>query len=511
MQNSQENILPSDFSYENKYSLSVNNKIDKSEQYFRDLVDSSPAMLWVTRSDGFCTYLSKQWYEFTGRETHQDLGLGWTENIHPDDKEAAGIEFIRCSNERIRYEITFRLLRKDGVYRWVIDKGNPRFSPTGEFEGFMGTVIDIHDQIIAEKNLEKTRERFLRVAEATQLGIWYCDLPFSELIWNAEVKNHFWLPQDAYVDIDLFLALIHPDDRAKTKDAIDKSILERTPYLIDYRTVNPRNKNEIKWIRAIGWTDYDSHGSPKRFDGITLDVTQEILLREELQSALVVRDEFLSVASHELRTPLATVLLSSQMISRYGENKSLSPDKIVSLTNTMDHQIKRVVRLVEDMLDISRIRTGKLTLEKENIDMNLVIEESIRKMHDDFNKYKIEIPKLVTHDKVLGFWDSMRIEQVLINLLSNAIKYGNGKAVSVNIDPHDSFVRVTIRDRGMGIEEKAKEKIFNRFERAVSHNEVSGLGLGLYISKQIVESHGGKIWVESQLGQGSDFTIELPY
>ena len=488
----------------------MKNEVNQSEQYFRDLVDSSPAMLWVTRDDGYCTYLSKKWYEFTGRETHQDLGLGWTENIHPEDKEAAGKEFIRCCDARVQYETMFRLRRKDGEYRWVIDKGNPRFSSDGKFEGFMGTVIDIHDQVVAEKNLEQTRDRFLRVAKATELGIWYCDLPLSDLIWNDEVKNHFWLPPEANVDINLFYERIHPEDRAMTKAAIEKSIADHSPYLIDYRTVNPADTTQFKWIRAIGWTDYDQSQKPTRFDGITLDVTEEIRLREELQRAVIARDEFLSVASHELRTPLTSVLLTSQMLHRFGAAGKLSNEKINSITSTMDHQIRRIVRLVDDMLDISRIRTGKLTLQMQPTDMTFVVNEAITKLRDDFKRAEIDLPKVVTVSPATGVWDSLRIEQVVINLLTNAIKYGQGKPIEVAIEAADANMRVRVSDQGMGIQDNQMDIIFNRFERAISPYEVSGLGLGLYISKQIVESHGGKIWVESKAGKGSDFIFELP-
>lgn len=489
----------------------MNEVVNQSEQYFRELVDSSPAMLWVTREDGYCTYLSKQWYEFTGRQTHLDLGLGWTENIHPDDKEGAGIEFMRCSEQRVQYEVMFRLRRKDGQYRWVIDKGNPRFSSQGQFEGFMGTVIDIHEQVLAEKNIEKIRERFLRVAKATDLGIWYCDLPFADFIWNDQVKNHFWLPPEASVNIELFYERIHPDDRSLTKDAIDKAIADHTPYLIDYRTVNPLNSKQIKWIRAIGWTDYDSLGNPTRFDGITLDVSEEVGLRKDLEAALLARDEFLSVASHELRTPLTSILLQSQMLDRSLVLGTFSRDKGSSINGVIEHQVKRISRLVDDMLDISRIRTGKLTLNKQPTDMKVIVSDTIEKLANDFKKGKIKTPTVsITTELTFGSWDNMRIEQVMINLLSNAVKYGKGFPIAVLISSVNSSLQVKVSDQGLGIEESFKEVIFDRFERAISSNEVSGLGLGLYISKQIIESHGGKIWVESRVGKGSDFIFELP-
>lgn len=481
------------------------------EQYFRDLVDSSPSILWVTRPDGYCTYLSKQWYDFTGRNIEDDLGLGWTENIHPEDKQAAGEEFIRCSNAQIHYEVTFRLRRKDGVYRWVMDKGHPRYDEKGEFQGFVGTVIDIHEQKQTEQDLNDLKERFMRVATATNLGVFYCDLPFAELIWNPEVKNHFWIPDiKDRITLELFYAIIHPEDRKMTENAINTSIQNKTPYDVVYRTVNPKNESEIKHVRAVGWTDYNKSGEPIRFDGITLDVSEEIQLKDNTLKALSSRDEFVSVASHELKTPLTSLQLQAQLLKKQLQKTDFSIDKVIDLSERSEAQIKRLTRLVEDMMDISRIQTGKLTLSKEQMDMGQVIQDVLLKLTPDFIRANVPIPHLEFPKGIKGQWDPLRIEQVLNNLITNALRYGKGTPINIKLDQTPDLIRVSVDDLGPGIEKELLERIFNRFERAISPNEVAGLGIGLYISKQIIESHGGRIWVESEVGKGARFIFELP-
>lgn len=157
--------------------------------------------------------------------------------------------------------------------------GSPRLGSTGEFLGFVCNVVDVHERNTLE-------DRFRNVARAVDLGVWYCDLPFSELIWDNTVKEHFYLPKEARVTIDTFCERIHPDDRERTRQAIDHSIAHHAPYDINYRTTNA-DTGDVKHIRAIGWTDYDERGTPIRFDGVTLDVTDEVEAQRELQETRV--------------------------------------------------------------------------------------------------------------------------------------------------------------------------------------------------------------------------------
>jgi PAS domain S-box-containing protein len=248
-------------------------KIREREAYFRELVDAAPAVIWITDPQGNCSYLSRRWYELTGGTPDSDLGTGWVKQIHPEDRDEAGKIFFAGVNSRSPLTMRYRLKHKNGQYRWAVDSGQPRFSDRGDFLGHVGTVVDIHEQISSEGELAILQQRFQNSVAATRLGVWYCDLPFDELIWNKETKEHFFIAPDEPVHIDDFYSRMHPEDRQRTQEAIQRSIDTHGPYDIDYRTVNPKDPSEIKWIRAIGWTDYDSAGRPIRFDGITLDIT----------------------------------------------------------------------------------------------------------------------------------------------------------------------------------------------------------------------------------------------
>lgn len=235
---------------------------------------------------------------------------------------------------------------------------------------------------------------------------------------------------------------------------------------------------------------------------------------ETLSTALKVRDDFFSIASHELKTPLTSLKLHTQMIQRGIKQKdptAYSIERINALIEQTDKQTQRLERVVDDMLDISRIKTGKLTIEKELVNLSDLVSDAITRMTGQFQIIPGGAPRLKLSKDSEGFWDPIRIEQVVTNLLTNALKYGNNKEIDVEVSALPNEVLLSVKDYGRGISPEYKEKIFNSFERGgVSASEISGLGLGLYISKQIVKSHGGEIWAESELDKGALFTVKLP-
>lgn len=242
------------------------------------------------------------------------------------------------------------------------------------------------------------------------------------------------------------------------------------------------------------------------FIGKQVDISRKSA--KALTQALEARDEFLSIASHELKTPITSLKLQAQMIKRSlekADGKLTSFEKISALADQTDRQADRLARLVNDMVDISRMRTGKLGIEKERFDLCDLVKDVLERMKNEF------VPEVTYCDEAVGHWDKGRIEEVIINLFTNAIKYGKQKPIEILICSNPTFVTLEVKDHGIGIAPEYREKIFERFERAgVSASEVSGLGLGLYITKQIVQLHNGEIWVESEKGIGSTFKVRLP-
>ncbi|MCK8498936.1 ATP-binding protein [Myxococcus fulvus] len=231
-------------------------------------------------------------------------------------------------------------------------------------------------------------------------------------------------------------------------------------------------------------------------------------LYRDAQAAVRLRDEFLSVASHELKTPLTSLKLQHGLIDR-----ALGPDsreKVAPRLSTAMRQVQRLASLVDHLLDVSRVSLGRLALEPTEVDLGQAVRDAVDRMEEVFAvagcTVRVEIP-----EPLQGRWDSLRLDQVLVNLLTNAAKYGAGRPVQVSASAEgEARVRLSVRDEGIGISETDLPRLFGRFERAVSERHYGGLGLGLYISRQIVEAMGGSIEVESREGVGSVFTVLLP-
>jgi two-component system CheB/CheR fusion protein len=233
---------------------------------------------------------------------------------------------------------------------------------------------------------------------------------------------------------------------------------------------------------------------------------------ERLNEAVKARDTFLSIASHELRTPLTSLMLQTQTLQRALERddpRALGKERIAGFVDKSERQVARLARLVDDMFDVGRMAAGSLTLKREPFDLRDLLRDVVARMEHDFAALGVA-PVFTRCESAPGAWDRMRLEQVVVNLLTNALRYGRGGAIELEVGRHGAQARVAVRDHGRGIPKEIQAKIFERYERAVPASEVSGLGLGLYIARQIVTAHDGRIWVESEPGAGAAFFVELP-
>jgi len=233
-------------------------------------------------------------------------------------------------------------------------------------------------------------------------------------------------------------------------------------------------------------------------------------LYTKAQHAIELRDDFISIASHELRTPLTPLTMQLQLLREHMKVSELTPEArpLLKLLENSDEQIHRLTRLVEDMLDISRIHTGRLNLVRAPMDLSDLTRQVIDRFTPQAKAAKCDMLLAAPHS-VVGQWDASRLEQVIVNLISNAIKYGAGKPIEVSVSSLGDRASLVVRDYGIGIAPEDQKRIFNRFERATSIRRFGGLGLGLFISQQIVEAHGGRIFVESAPAEGALFRVEL--
>lgn len=237
---------------------------------------------------------------------------------------------------------------------------------------------------------------------------------------------------------------------------------------------------------------------PRGVVSIAYDITEKV-------NALSLRDDFLSIASHELKTPLTSLALQSFSLKRKINKGSVTPDENIRFVGHIEEGIRKINRLIDDMLDISRINHGKLTFNPEKFDLNELARQTV-------NRYSTMMTNisLIENGPLVGSWDKMRIEQVISNIVNNAIKYAKDSPVEIKLLREGNNAVMLIKDNGPGIHPDSQSKIFQRFERVTNDSSVNGMGLGLFICKEILERHHGSISVISKLGEGSEFRITLP-
>jgi PAS domain S-box-containing protein len=361
-------------------------QIRETESRFENMADAAPVLLWMARTDGMCTFFNQTWLQFTGRSLEEEWGVGWAEGVHFEDFQRCMDTYVDAFNRREVFEMEYRLRRQDGAFRWILDRGTPRYLPDGTFAGYIGSCVDI------------TERRQLEV---------------------------------------------------------------------------------------------------------------------DLRKAVKVRDEFLSIASHELRTPLTSLKLRAERLYQLAARASgagdapIDPGRFQRDAEVALTQVLHLVRMVDVLLDVSRISEGPLTLERDELDVAPLVAGVADRLKEPASTAGSPI-RVEIRGSATARWDRFRIEQVVTNLLSNAIKYGAGKPVDVVVDRDNGSARIVVTDRGPGIGAEHHGRLFERFARFAPARHYGGFGLGLWIARVIVEAHGGTIGVQSRLGEGASFVVDLP-
>jgi len=370
-------------------------ELKSSEERFRQLADSAPVLIWISDTARRATWFNRAWVEFTGRPMEQDLGEGWIENVHPEDRARCLQLHADHFDTRSPFEIDYRLRRHDGIHRWIMDRGIPRFGPAGQFLGFMGSCIDIHERKEAENNSEAL-----------------------------------------------------------------------------------------------------------------LKIEQEA--RVEAEHTALLKDEFLATVSHEMRTPLTATLGWVQLL----RNGSLSGDTVPQALETIERNARAQAKLIDDLLDMSRILSGRLRLDVQRVNPLEAVEAAIAAAEPAAAARKVRLLSVLDPHTGAVTGDPTRLQQIIWNLLNNAIKFTppDGK-VTVILEKLGSQVEISVSDTGEGIKPEFLPHVFDRFRQqdASTVRRHQGLGLGLAIVKQLVELHGGSVHAQSPgPGKGSTFVVSLP-
>ncbi|HZJ52672.1 MAG TPA: PAS domain-containing protein [Myxococcaceae bacterium] len=483
-------------------------KVEESEARFRNMADHAPVMLWVTDPSGACVYLNRQWFEYTGQPRNAVLGEGWLGALHPDDVERVRANFRAANEMQVPFRTEYRLRQWDGEYRWFIDSAMPRFDGAGEFVGYIGSVIDIEDRRRAEQALRESERQFRAVVE---------NLP--GLAWSALPDGHFdyfnrrWAEYTGRPPETMegwgWQAVHDPEVLPQVLERWTHSLATGDSFEMEFPL---RGADGVfRWFLGRVQPLRDSEGRIVRWFGVATNVDEQQRQAAALRDALAARDTFLSVASHELRTPLTPLSLKLEMLAREARAALPSPlaQRVLGYTDATRRQVSRLSSLVSDLLDVSRIAAGRFTVVREPVDLAAVVREVVARAEPQAHRAGSRLT-LDAPDSLETESDRLRFDQVVTNLVDNAIKYGDGKPIQVRLSSKPGWAVLTVIDEGIGIDPDKLDVIFGRYERAVSERHYGGLGLGLYISRTVVESMGGTVSAESERGAGSTFEVRLP-
>jgi PAS domain S-box-containing protein len=416
----------------------------------------------------------------------------------------------------------FAFVRSDGSERWCQMFAWPVQYSDGSPQTVQIIILDITEQHRLQRELEGSEAHFRLLGDSAPIMLW-----ISGLDARCTSFNQRWLEftgRTIEMEVgDGWAEGVHPEDLQRCLDTYLTAFAAKRNFRMEYRL--RRADGQYRWILDTGLPRYMPDGDFAGFIGSCIDVTDfkeanEALcvlqgqLEErvkEAAEAIQARDEFLSIASHELRTPLSALVLQLA-----GLQNALHEAEIQSvnarLIEKVDKSVKatdRLTTLVDSLLDVSRIVSGRLELQPEECDLTDVARDLLEREADAARRAGCEL-RCHADTPIRGVWDRVRVEQILGNLLSNAMKYGPGKPIEVTVATAGDAATIAVQDHGIGVSKADVERIFDRFERAVSMRHYGGLGLGLYIARQLVEAHGGTIRVTSEPGTGALFVVELP-
>jgi PAS domain S-box-containing protein len=368
---------------------------------------------------------------------------------------------------------------------------------------------EIGERRHAERAMRSSEERLRLALVAGRMGVWDWNLRTGELDWSHNLELIHGLAPGTFAGTPgAGEELIHPDDRERVQKAARRALQERSEYAAEFRIVWP--DGSIRWLAGRGQVFCDDAGKPMRMLGVDLDITERKTVEEELHQANQAKDEFLAMLAHELRNPLAPLLNALHLMDvRAGD-----ADAVADARALAERQVRNITRMVDDLLDVSRITRGKIELRKEVVDLAAIVGDTVEACRPLIDARRLDLSVIVPPEPLFVEADATRLDQILSNLLNNAAKYTDeGGRIELTVKRLDGEVFVRVKDSGIGIPEDTLPRIFDLFVQASRSLDRSqgGLGIGLTLVRSLVELHGGSVHAHSAgTGQGSEFVVRLP-
>ncbi|OKS86242.1 hypothetical protein RG47T_1694 [Mucilaginibacter polytrichastri] len=484
------------------------NQLELSQRRFQSLVrEANIGIIVLMGPEMKVEIVNKTYGQLIGRTVEELLGLQLFDIIPEAESTFRPLlEDVRVNKETRNYfDTPYTVYNGDKKIEGYLNLVyQPYIEEDQHITGVIVVCQDVTEQVRSRTNLQSAYEQLRLAKDAAQLGFFDVDIVKGTLEWDGRCRELFGISHNDVVTYEKdFVTGLHPDDRERILAIIDDVYIKAVNngiYDVDYRTVGAEDQ-QIRWIRAKGQAYFDAEDRPIRFIGSVIDITEQKL--DEIR-----KNDFIGMVSHELKTPLTSLTAIIQVA-----NLKMQKSDDAFIAGAMEKatvQVKRMSNMINGFLNVSRLESAKLSIDKQPFDMNELIKEMIHDTNLTVSGYRIDYEDC---NPVLINADRDKIGSVITNLVSNAIKY-SPKADQVEIKCHvkENQFQVSIRDYGMGLTEGDKDKVFERYFRVEGNNNkhIAGFGIGLYLSAEIIQRHHGKIWVESELGKGSTFFFSIP-
>jgi PAS domain S-box-containing protein len=473
---------------------------------FQELADSMPQIVWSAGRDGAVDYLNRQWFARTRTLPGADAAPNTF--IHPHDRANVEEKWRVATESGLPFETEFRMrFPGEADYRWYLGRTVPVRNEEGAVVHWYGTSTDIDAQKRIENALARSQERLRAALDAAETGTFRWNMRTGELDWDDNLARLFGLPgRSAGGTLSDFIELLHTDDRQRIVQACARCREEGANFAEEFRVVWP--DGTVRWLYDKGRTYTGSDGRPHYMTGACVDITLRREKEDALREADRQKDEFIGVLAHELRNPLAPLVFAVAALDRRiadaGARKSI---------DVMTRQIARMSRLVDDLLDVSRVAQGKIALQVEPLDVAAVVRHAAEAVRPALVQRHHELA-LELEEPLMIAADPQRLGQIVENLLGNAVKYTpEGGTIFVGLTREPDAAVIRVRDTGIGIAAEMLPRIFEPFVQADNSLDRAqgGLGIGLALVNRLTELHGGTVTAHSEgLSHGAEFTVRLP-
>ncbi|HYR84962.1 MAG TPA: PAS domain-containing protein [Terriglobia bacterium] len=470
---------------------------------------------------------SWHWDLVTGNLMWDDAPYTWTDfvkRVHLDDQPVVRNAVDQALQERQGLDLEFRVVQPDATIRWLTLKAKVFQGEDGRPAYITGVSIDITDRRKAAEALRASEERYRLAARATNDAIWDWDLATGLVQWNEGIRTLFgYTAEQVGTDVRWRFDQIHPDDRERVVSGINAVVEGGGRFWSDEYQFRCAN-GSYATVTDRAYIEHNESGRAVRLIAAMTDVTRlkqaerereqllrlEQTARKQAESANRVKDEFIATLSHELRTPITPILGWTQLL----RNRGSDPATLQRGIDVIDRSARSQAKLIEDLLDVSRIVTGKMQLKIQPVEVPRIIQAAIEAVQPAADARGVRIETTTNRSMAQIAADPDRLQQIVWNLVSNAIKFTpKGGLISISAEQAASEMRIVVRDNGEGIDPEFLPHVFDRFSQADSTNVRThgGLGVGLSIVRYIVELHGGNVMAESLgKGHGATFTVLLP-